>query len=70
MTDRATRRDEADSVDERLDGAADVPGEPEVTDGVASTDTYEVEEGVVFYDIENPLAWVEAESAVTLDQMA
>ena len=40
------------------------------TDGVATVESYEVDEGVVFYDAENPLAWVEARSTVTLSEYA
>lgn len=60
------------------DSDADVDGnradderpEPDVADGVASTEAYEAEEGVVFYDADNPLAWIQAEEAVDLDGMA
>ena len=39
-------------------------------DGAATVESYEVDEGVVFYDAENPLAWVEAQSTVTLSEYA
>jgi len=32
--------------------------------------TYETGDGVVFYDTENPLAWVQSASAVHLEEMA
>ncbi len=43
------------------------------TDGTANgaldaTGTYETESGVVFYDTEEPLAWVQADNAVRLDE--
>ena len=38
--------------------------------GVATVESYEVDGGVVFYDAENPLAWVETSQAVTLTDLA
>jgi len=38
--------------------------------GVATVESYEVDGGVVFYDAENPLAWVETTQAVTLSELA
>ena len=38
--------------------------------GTETVETYEVEDGVVLYDAENPLAWVEAEAAVSLSDCA
>ncbi len=32
--------------------------------------TYETGDGIVFYDTENPLAWVQSASAVHLEEMA
>lgn len=53
---------EQDSADERP--------EPVVADAVETTESYETEEGVVFYDAENPLAWLQAETVVDLDEAA
>lgn len=39
-------------------------------DGIATVESYEVDGGVVFYDAENPLAWVETTQAVTLIDLA
>jgi hypothetical protein len=39
-------------------------------DGIATVESYEVDGGVVFYDAENPLAWVETTQAVTLSDLA
>ena len=44
--------------------------EPAVSEAVRSTESYEVQEGVVFYDSENPLAWLQADHAVALDEVA
>jgi hypothetical protein len=53
---------EQDSADERP--------EPVVADAVETTEFYETEEGVVFYDAENPLAWMQAADVVDLDEVA
>lgn len=37
---------------------------------VDAVGTYETGDGVVFYDTENPLAWVQTRDAVRLDEMA
>ncbi|MFQ3285282.1 MAG: hypothetical protein ACI9TI_002428 [Natronomonas sp.] len=46
------------------------PGEPTVPDAVRSTESYETEGGVVFYDADNPLAWLQADHVVDLDSVA
>lgn len=59
MTDRASRRrTETNSAAESR--------EPAVPDAVETTEAYETEDGVVLYDARNPLAWVQATSAVRL----
>lgn len=35
-------------------------------DAVESVETYETTEGIVFYDVRNPLAWVKANHSVSL----
>jgi len=35
-------------------------------DGIDSVEAYETEEGVVFYDAENPLAWLETSKTLSL----
>ncbi|MFC6988161.1 hypothetical protein ACFQJD_04510 [Haloplanus sp. GCM10025708] len=45
-------------------------GRPERVDGSETVESYEVENGVVFYDSENPLAWMEASSTVLLQEYA
>ncbi|PSQ28118.1 hypothetical protein BRD03_04500 [Halobacteriales archaeon QS_9_68_17] len=42
--------------------SADLP-EP---DGIDSVEAYETEEGVVFYDAENPLAWLRSVERLTV----
>lgn len=51
---------ETDSTDERW-------ADPGVPSAVQSTETYQTEEGTVFYDAQNPLAWLQTESAVRLN---
>ncbi|WP_178916522.1 hypothetical protein [Natronomonas gomsonensis] len=50
-------------------GASERP-EPVVADAVETTESYETEEGVVFYDAENPLAWIQAGHVLDLDEVA
>lgn len=44
--------------------------EPGVVDAVARTEYYESDDGVVFYDSENPLAWIQADSTLALPETA
>ncbi|MFC4544389.1 hypothetical protein ACFO5R_20885 [Halosolutus amylolyticus] len=39
-------------------------------EGTATIESYETEDGVVFYDAENPLAWVETSRTLALDDIA
>lgn len=41
---------------------------PESSDGAASVESYRTDGGVVFFDAENPLAWLEATSTVRLSE--
>lgn len=43
--------------------------EPDESDAVATTEAYEIDEGVVFYDAQNPLAWMQARATLDLHQM-
>jgi hypothetical protein len=36
--------------------------------GLAAIESYEVDDGIVFYDPQNPLAWVEAARTVPLTE--
>ncbi|GAB7119339.1 MULTISPECIES: DUF7331 family protein [Natrinema] len=38
--------------------------------GTATIESYETEDGVVFYDAQNPLAWVETSRTLTLEDLA
>ncbi|WP_415382515.1 hypothetical protein [Halosimplex sp. TS25] len=68
MTDHTTQRDVLDSGDS--ESTAGVRAAPADTVGVAATDAYEVDDRVVLFDVENPLAWVESDDALALGQMA
>ncbi|GAA0199153.1 hypothetical protein ACFFQF_15830 [Haladaptatus pallidirubidus] len=57
MSDRATE----DGTLDRAETELPAPEEP-----MSSIEAYETEDGVVFYDAENPLGWLKSSSAVTL----
>ena len=42
----------------------------EEADGVDTVETYEEDGSVVFYDAENPLAWLEARDVLVLHEQA
>lgn len=44
--------------------------ESAVSSAIASTEAYETDEGVVFYDADNPLAWIQSHETVPLDEAA
>ena len=52
------------------DGETGQIAEPAVSEAVRSTESYEVRNGVVFYDADNPLAWLQADHVVDLDEAA
>ena len=41
-----------------------------IPEGTATIESYETDDGVVFYDAENPLAWVETTQTLTLEDLA
>ncbi|MFC7155239.1 hypothetical protein ACFQPA_07190 [Halomarina halobia] len=53
---------EAESIDESR-------REPDVSAAVESTETYETDEGLVFYDAQNPLAWILSRNTIRLDDV-
>lgn len=57
--------DHARSGDEHHE--PDTPGLPEA-DARDSIEAYETDEGVVFYDARNPLAWLKTTHALDLDR--
>lgn len=59
MSDRATE-DRALDRDETELPALDEP--------TGSIEAYETDDGVVFYDAENPLGWLKSSSTVTLEE--
>lgn len=60
MTEVPTR-----ATDDEMDDAR-----PAEQPGIETVESYETEESVVFYDSENPLAWVEATRTLQLDELA
>ena len=62
-------------MSDHADGQADVPQLPAgdesagEDDPCASVERYDADDGVVFYDAQNPLAWLKATNAVCLDEM-
>lgn len=50
------------------DSADELRSEPGLPAAVQSTETYRTDEGTVFYDAENPLAWLQTDSAVRLSE--
>jgi len=58
--------DPADS--ERRDRSSAAPARLDEAHGLDDVESYDVDGGVVFYDPQNPLAWVEATGAVRLDE--
>jgi hypothetical protein len=58
----------ADRTDAPTEGQRGETGEH--SDGALdATGAYETSSGVVLYDSEEPLAWVQADNAVTLEEM-
>lgn len=45
-------------------------GDEDGPERVAAIESYETEDGVVFYDADNPLAWMEAGRTVRLEDSA
>lgn len=62
MTDVSTRAN-----DDEMTDRSEPSSEPE---GTATIEAYETEDGVVFYDAENPLAWVETSRTLQLEELA
>lgn len=50
------------------DSAKELRSEPGLPEAVQSTETYQTDEGTVFYDAENPIAWLQTDSAVRLSE--
>lgn len=62
MIDVSARVNDDDTTDRREQSS-----EPKGTETIES---YETDEGVVFYDAENPLAWVETSRTLALEELA
>lgn len=53
--------------DGESDSTDDVLSDPVLPEAVQTTETYQTDEGTVFYDAQNPLAWLQTDGAVRLD---
>ena len=58
------------SPDGKSDRANDLRSDPALPEAVQTTETYETEEGTVFYDAQNPLAWLQTDLTVALNEQA
>lgn len=58
-----TDREMAESSDSEVSARTVEP------DAVAAVGAYEEDEEIVFYDTENPLAWIQADETVRLEEM-
>ena len=56
--------------DADADGEWDSPENEAEAEAVAATEAYETDSGVVLYDAENPLAWIQADNARVLREIA
>lgn len=52
------------------DRANELRSDPALPEAVQTTETYETEEGTVFYDAQHPLAWVQTDTTVSLKEWA
>lgn len=52
------------------DGAEELRSEPGLSEAIQCTETYRTDEGTVFYDSRNPLAWLQTDSPVRLSEQA
>ena len=52
------------------DGTTDGREPGDELDAGPSIESYETDDGVVFYDAENPLAWVETSRTLCLEELA
>ena len=58
------------SPDGESDRANELRSDPALPEAVQTTETYETEEGTVFYDAQNPLAWLQTDTTVSLPDRA
>lgn len=50
--------------------ATDDTTDRSTSEDVPTIESYETDDGVVFYDAQNPLAWVETSRALVLEEVA
>lgn len=56
-------------ADVELQARSEDPESPSLPDSVKATETYRTDEGTVFYDADNPIAWIQADEPVQLDDV-
>jgi hypothetical protein len=56
------------SADDQSDRANEIRSDPALPEAVQTTETYETEEGTVFYDAQHPLAWMQTDTTVPLKE--
>lgn len=49
-------------------GDAEIVPDGPPTEEIEFVETYETDDGVVFYDVDNPLSWLESSVTVSLDE--
>ena len=52
------------------DDAMELSSEPQLSDAIQSTETYQTDDGTVFYDAQNPLAWIQTDATVRLSELS
>ncbi|MFC7075708.1 MULTISPECIES: DUF7331 family protein [Haloarcula] len=57
------------SPDGEADRSEQLRSEPALPDAIQTTETYEVDNGTVFYDAQNPLAWLQSDVTMPLDEI-
>ena len=50
------------------DSEEELRSEPGLPDAVETTETYQTDEGTVFYDAQNPLAWLQTDDPIRLSE--
>lgn len=70
MSDRANEDDRWDRTDAGRPESTEVDPESGPVGDPGTVESYETDGGVVFFDADNPLAWMQASSAVPLKDNA
>jgi hypothetical protein len=58
-----------DATDGETSGSIGIErGKPDDSEAIGAVGTYEADGGVVFYDTEDPLAWIQSRAAIPLEE--